>query len=593
MLHLLSKLNIKRSVALLVSVFAIIACFSLPVRAESGKCGNELSWSFSAGTLVITGKGEMTNFTEPDMAPWYHLREEITRIVLPEGLTRIGNLAFFGCKNLKTAVIPEYVKRIGEYAFANCEKLEMLYLGVRVADIAFAAFNGCTSLSALRLPDGLERIGDQAFSRCESLVTVTIPINVKYIGAQAFSYCENLVSVDIKAYISAIPEWMFYGCENLSTVSLSPAVISAGDYAFGNCENLSAVYHQGEKKVTDSIKEDVVSSNPSFESLGYVGVGVQSDTAHNIETSEDTNGKVQQIYTTVYETDVLTLVTVVQHNTSGKPGVKGEYSIDMRLTLEGTNNWEKAITAVSDAISRENGTYSQNSTLTGTKLTVYLMDATALPGEFLKAFAGGNIKIEVVAPAGETWRTECEKLTHEEVEGDLDFTYTVQPSDEKISTQLGSESVYDLSFSSSSQLKSEILVQLPVDTEAYSNAYLYQVEEDGSLTRLQAVAVDENGNAHFYLATVDKDTDYVVGVNIPGETKDDVIIPDDLAATNNAIQRLEVIEYVTTGTRNFNGLTIKHITYIVIGVLAVTIVVVGVIMFAFNKQKQKAMRGGA
>ena len=182
----------KKSIVYVIFTFAIITtlCFAqmaLPVRAESGKCGNELNWSFSAGTLVITGKGEMTNFTEPDMAPWYHLREEITRIVLPEGLTRIGNLAFFGCKNLKTAVIPEYVKRIGEYAFANCEKLEMLYLGVRVADIAFAAFNGCTSLSALRLPDGLERIGDQAFSRCESLVTVTIPINVKYIGAQAFS----------------------------------------------------------------------------------------------------------------------------------------------------------------------------------------------------------------------------------------------------------------------------------------------------------------------------------------------------------------------------------------------------------------------
>lgn len=583
------KRHLYRIFALLLVLFLSVG--ALPVLAESGKCGNELSWSFSAGTLVITGKGEMTNFTEPDMAPWYHLREEITRIVLPEGLTRIGNLAFFGCKNLKTAVIPEYVKRIGEYAFANCEKLEMLYLGVRVADIAYAAFSGCTSLSALRLPDGLERIGDQAFSRCDSLVTVTIPINVKYIGAQAFSYCENLVSVDIKAYISAIPEWMFYGCENLSTVSLSPAIISAGDYAFGNCENLSAVYHQGERVVTESIKSDITEFNSSFGNMGYVGVGVQSDTAHNIETLEDTNGKVQQIYTTVYETDVLTLVTVVNHSSSGKPGVKGEYSIDMRLTLEGTKNWNKAITAVSDAISRENGMYSQNSTLTGTKLTVYLMDATALSAEFLKAFASSNIKIEVVAPAGETWRTECENLSREDVSEDVDFTYTVQPSDEDTAAQLGSNSVFDLNFSSNSQIKSEILVQLPVNTEAYSNAYLYQVEEDGSLTRLQAVAVDKNGNAHFYLATVDKDTNYVIGVNIPGETKDDVIIPDDLAATNSAIQRLEVIEYVTTGVRNFNGLTIKHITYIVIGVLAAAIVIVGGIMFAFNKQKQKTMRG--
>lgn len=581
---------LQRLFAILIIGILLLAP-NFPVSAESGKCGDELSWSFSAGTLVITGKGEMTNFTEPDMAPWYHLREEITRIVLPEGLASIGNLAFFGCKNLKTAVIPEYVKRIGEYAFANCEKLEMLYLGVRVADIGYSAFSGCVSLSALRLPDGLERIGNQAFSRCDSLVTVTIPVNVKYIGEQAFSYCKNLVSVAVKAYVPAIPDWMFYGCENLSTVSLSPAVLSAGDYAFGNCENLSAVYHQGEKAVTDSIKADIVKSAPSFESMGYVGVGVQSNTANNIETQEDINGKVQQTYTTVYETDILTLVTVVQHNISGKPDVKGEYSIDMRLTLEGTKNWEKAITAVSDAISRETGAYSQASTLSGIKLTVYLMDATALSGEFLKAFAGMNIKIEVVAPAGETWRAECDGLSREDITGDLDYTYTVQPSDEKIATELGSESVFDLNFSSTSQLKSEILVQLPVDTQAYSNAYLYQIESDGTLTRLQAVAVDKNGNAHFYLATVDKDTNYVIGVNIPGETKDDVIIPDDLAATNSAIQRLEVIEYVTTGVRNFNGLTIKHITYIVIGVLAAAIIIVGGIMFAFNKQKQKTMRG--
>ncbi|MBR2914489.1 MAG: leucine-rich repeat domain-containing protein, partial [Clostridia bacterium] len=155
----------KKSIVYVIFTFAIITtlCFAqmaLPVRAESGKCGNELNWSFSAGTLVITGKGEMTNFTEPDMAPWYHLREEITRIVLPEGLTRIGNLAFFGCKNLKTAVIPEYVKRIGEYAFANCMGLTNLSVSVtgEGSTLGAGAFNGCTALSYVNFVGEIENL---------------------------------------------------------------------------------------------------------------------------------------------------------------------------------------------------------------------------------------------------------------------------------------------------------------------------------------------------------------------------------------------------------------------------------------------------
>ena len=60
---------------------------------ESGICGDNLTWSLSAGTLTISGSGDMYDFPESSMAPWYHLREEITRLELPSGLTKIGALA--------------------------------------------------------------------------------------------------------------------------------------------------------------------------------------------------------------------------------------------------------------------------------------------------------------------------------------------------------------------------------------------------------------------------------------------------------------------------------------------------------------------
>ena len=59
----------------------------------SGSCGEGLTWSLNAGTLTITGSGAMTNYTEKNMAPWYHLRDEIIRLELPAGLTSIGALA--------------------------------------------------------------------------------------------------------------------------------------------------------------------------------------------------------------------------------------------------------------------------------------------------------------------------------------------------------------------------------------------------------------------------------------------------------------------------------------------------------------------
>ena len=90
---------------------------------------------------------------------------------------------------------------------------------------------------------------------------------------------------------------------------------------------------------------------------------------------------------------------------------------------------------------------------------------------------------------------------------------------------------------------------------------------------------------------MDKDTEYVVGLNVPGERTDDVIIPDELSEVYGAIARLEKIEYVSTGVRSINGMTIGDITIIVIIVLTVTMIIVGVVMFIMNKRKLQKMYG--
>ena len=115
----------------------------------SNKCGDNLYWTLQDSTLTITGSGAMYDYSSSAPVPWTEFRSSIKSLILPEGLTSIGNYAFASCDALIAAAIPSSVKSIGNYAF-----------------------HGCTSLSQLLIPNGVETIGDYAFYGCFALTTV-------------------------------------------------------------------------------------------------------------------------------------------------------------------------------------------------------------------------------------------------------------------------------------------------------------------------------------------------------------------------------------------------------------------------------------
>ena len=84
----------------------------------SGQCGDNLYWSYQNNTLTISGFGEMN-----DNRPWGLFTNEIQTVVLPNGITHIGNDAFSDCTGLSEITIPYTVTSIGDYAFAGCRKL--------------------------------------------------------------------------------------------------------------------------------------------------------------------------------------------------------------------------------------------------------------------------------------------------------------------------------------------------------------------------------------------------------------------------------------------------------------------------------------
>ena len=197
-----------------------IIIFSTISSNHSGTCGDNLEWTFSGGTLTISGEGAMDDCDyDYSTAPWRGL--DINEIVVEDGVTSIGDHAFAGCGSLTEIVIPDSVTRIGDRAFENCTSLTSVAIPDSVTSIGNYAFSYCTSLTSVAIPDSVTSIGDRAFQRCSSLTEIVIPDSVTSIGDYAFFWCDSLTSVAIPDSVTSIGEDAFYACDSLTDVYYS------------------------------------------------------------------------------------------------------------------------------------------------------------------------------------------------------------------------------------------------------------------------------------------------------------------------------------------------------------------------------------
>jgi hypothetical protein len=92
--------------------------------AQSGTCGDNLTWALADGTLTIRGTGAMPDYEAGDThLPWHTYREDITSVVVGPGMKNIGNYAFSRCGNWVSIAIPASVTSIGVFAFYWCGSL--------------------------------------------------------------------------------------------------------------------------------------------------------------------------------------------------------------------------------------------------------------------------------------------------------------------------------------------------------------------------------------------------------------------------------------------------------------------------------------
>ncbi len=242
----------KRVASLILCIALLLCSLSLTAFAAEyeGECGENMRWSLADGTLEITGSGAMTEYAHYDNLPWVDYRENITKVVIADGVTSVSSYAFASCTNLKEAVLPPSLTELSLGMFSDCG-FESFDIPDTVEKIGRQAFNYCTLLETVNIPYGVKEIDSFAFNY-SGLKTVTIPGSVKKLGYASadmevvvgeciFAFNENLETVIIENGVEEIGGGAFFDARAIKNVVIPNSVKTLGMAAFGNCISLESL----------------------------------------------------------------------------------------------------------------------------------------------------------------------------------------------------------------------------------------------------------------------------------------------------------------------------------------------------------------
>lgn len=271
----------------LVALLAVLAVSAIAAEVDaSGSCGKGVEWSYSNGTLTISGNGAMTSFSSVTSQPWQKYKDDVTKVVIEEGVISVGRCAFYGFNAITEVTLPESLKEIEQYAFFSCKGLTDLSIPKNVNFIGAYAIRK-SGISALRFADGdgwtfadgTVFVGDAASFKTDDtykldcvktengtgaviasgrfhknvftwtlddcgVLTVTGEGDMPKLSATTTpwrSYVSSIKKVVIGEGITSIARCSFHSCKALTEVNLPEGVTVIGEYAFYECSALSSV----------------------------------------------------------------------------------------------------------------------------------------------------------------------------------------------------------------------------------------------------------------------------------------------------------------------------------------------------------------
>ncbi len=294
-----------RKLFLIAGMVFVIALFcGIGVSAESGTCGSDgdnLTWEINSDdVLIISGEGAMADYSSNNSKnpPWryrtYH------DVVIQEGVTTIGENAFYESNNTFDLTIPKSLESIGENAFFSCSNLINVYApsiedwcrinfedgdANPLSSAMYLYFDNVKLEDTLTIPNTIKNISAYAFySSSGGMCAVYVPESVVSIGTDAFAYCEiervyadslehwlsirfansganpmsgtgssSYLYVDnelvehlrIPEGITSIGAYAFYGCDSIMSIDGANNLVSINDGAFGYCSYLDSIVGAG------------------------------------------------------------------------------------------------------------------------------------------------------------------------------------------------------------------------------------------------------------------------------------------------------------------------------------------------------------
>ncbi len=143
-------------------------------------------------------------------------------LVIPAGVTSIGDSAFNSASGLTSITIPTSVTSIGNYAFFGTTGLTSITIPADVTSIGNGTFEGATGLTSITIPAGVTSIGNSAFAGATGLTSITIPAGVTSIGSGAFFGATGLASIYFRGKAPAsVGGGAFYGVANGAKAHIS------------------------------------------------------------------------------------------------------------------------------------------------------------------------------------------------------------------------------------------------------------------------------------------------------------------------------------------------------------------------------------
>ncbi len=186
---------------------------------------------------IATIPGSVTYI--PDFA--FENKVSLAKVVLEDGVERIGENAFRNCSNLREVVIPNSVTYIDSYAFAYCSSLKQIKIPQNVTYIEHSMFYMCSSLETVVWSDNITGIDNYAFSGCTELNNIKLPKSLNSIGWSAFASCSSIEDITIPEGVAVIQNGAFSGCSSLKSIYFPDGVTTIESGAIGYCENLEYI----------------------------------------------------------------------------------------------------------------------------------------------------------------------------------------------------------------------------------------------------------------------------------------------------------------------------------------------------------------